>query len=292
MESSEIERRMEELKRNMNETATRLRRYTVDPRLCYAESDPPSPVKEKSKRLVQLTDTIWTEWKTAFTDIQNLQDPPTGRRLVELEILHLNLDRSVDVVQRDLVSDGSRAAGVRVMTLLSLATVGLFIAYLVTHMVWVKGLGRYDFEPWPEWGPMKYAEVIFWSTFGCLCYLLFVGSYYLMRRDFDEWYQCWYLATLLRSPFISLILMMVVLEFVEWYSDDKDSWINQYLLEEGNKFYFIVFMSFCLGISSDTSSRIMRDLSNGVCEFVSRSVNKVAQKLKLAVGDNSKPTQH
>jgi hypothetical protein len=292
METSEIDRRMEELKRNMNETATRLRRYTVDERLCFAPSDPPTPAKEKAQRLVLLTDTIWEEWKTAFTEIQNLQDPPTGTKLVQYEILHLNLDRAVDVVQRDLVSEGSRRAGSRVMTLLTLATLATAVVYLVTHMVWVKGLGRYDFEPWPEWGPMKYGEVVFWSTFGCLCYLLFVGAYYLMRRDFDEWYQTWYLATLLRSPFISLILMMVVLEFVEWYADDKDSWINKYLLEEGNKFYFIVFMSFCLGISSDTSSRIMRDLSNGVCEFVSRSVNKVAQKLKLAVGDNSKPTQH
>jgi len=35
--------------------------------------------EEKAQRLVLLTDTIWEEWKTAFTEIQNLQDPsPQG----------------------------------------------------------------------------------------------------------------------------------------------------------------------------------------------------------------------
>ena len=66
------------------------------------------------------------------------------------------------------------------------------------------------------------------------------------------------------------------LEFVEWYGGDK-SWIRDVLLDEGNKFYFIVFMSFCLGLE-DTNS-IMRNLSDGVLQFVSNAVGRLVDKL-------------
>jgi len=85
----------------------------------------------------------------------------------------------------------------------------------------------------------------------------------------------------LRAPFLSVILMMVVLEFVEWYGEGK--WIENYLLEEGNKFYFIVFMSFSLGLMSEETSAIMRELAEGVVKFVRNVVGRVSDRLSSAV---------
>jgi len=73
--------------------------------------------------------------------------------------------------------------------------------------------------------------------------------------------------------------MMIILEFVEWYGEGR--WIQTYILEKGNKFYFILFVSFSLGLTSETTSAIIRDLSAGISQFVQRS-----QKLSFAV---SKP---
>lgn len=75
--------------------------------------------------------------------------------------------------------------------------------------------------------------------------------------------------------------MMVVLEFVEWYGEGK--WIENYLLEEGNKFYFIVFMSFSLGLMSEETSAIMRELAEGVVKFVRNVVGRVSDRLSSAV---------
>ena len=104
---------------------------------------------------------------------------------------------------------------------------------------------------------------------------------YLSKRDFDQWYQSWYLATVLRAPFLSVILMILVLEFVEWYGEG--TWIETYLLEEGNKSYFIAFMSFCIGLSSDQAAAILRDLSWSISDFLRGVVQRVSRKLSSAL---------
>jgi hypothetical protein len=160
-------------------------------------------------------------------------------------------------------------------------TVGLFVLYLATHRVHSTNLTRFD--SWPEWGPMKYGEVAFWSAFGTCCSLLYVASYYLTRRDFDRWYQPWYVTTLLRSPFLSILLMVIVLEFVEWWGVGQDNWIEIYLLEEGNKFYFIAFVSFCLGLTTDATNRTIRQLTGSVGLLVQNIIGRFSRKLGTAV---------
>ena len=218
-------------------------------------------------------------WLEAWAQFVALPATPTVSDLNAVEKSWLELDRNVDLIQRELISEQSYKAGLRTVFGLTVALVLLILFYLVSHGL--RNLDFSTFEPWPEWGPLKYAEVACWSLFGALCYLLFLATDYLARRDFDVWYQPWYLSTALRAPFLTVILMMIVLEFVEWYGEGK--WLQKYLLEEGNKYYFIVFMSFCLGLASNTTAGLMRDLSEGVTEFISRAIGRVSQKLSLAV---------
>jgi hypothetical protein len=188
------------------------------------------------------------------------------------------------VVQRELISADVSRAGLRTIAWLVVAMVAVASVYVWSHRVPVTEPGVLDFEPWSEWGPLKYAEVMFWGVLGCLAYLILTAATYMMRRDFDPWYQSWYLAVFVRAPFITAMLMLIILEFVEWYGEDK-SWIHDYILEEGNKYYFIAFMSFCLGLSSDRASSMMRELSNGVSGLVMGAVSKVSSKLRSAVGN-------
>jgi len=201
--------------------------------------------------------------------------------LLAIEKRWLNLDRKVDLIQRDLIGANSLRAGAFTFAWLAVFLVGLVVFYLFSHGV--RSWNGAGFELWPEWGPWKYGEVALWSSFGVLCYLLFRCTYYVARRDFDEWYQLWYGSTFLRAPFLTVILMMIVLEFVEWYGEGK--WIENYILEEGNKTYFIAFVSFCLGLTSDATSSIVRDLSEGVTDFVRKAVSRVAQRLSSSVSN-------
>ena len=66
----------------------------------------------------------------------------------------------------------------------------------------------------------------------------------------------WYLSTFLRAPFLTVILMMVVWNLLEWYGEGN--WIETYILGREIS-YFIAFVSFCLGLSSDSTSSIIRD---------------------------------
>src|SRR3569623_56474 len=117
-----------------------------------------------------------------------------------------------------------------------------------------------------------------------MCRLLFTATYYVARRDFDQNYVTWYASTALRAPLLIVILMLVMLEFVEWYAED--SWLSAYILEEGNKFYFIVFMSFCLGLASETSAAIIGDLSSGVSALVRGAVARIAQRFGAVISDS------
>lgn len=281
MDPKEKLARLRNLRANLNEMAVRIRRYTVDPRLKAPDAGD----------LRKEIDDDWNQWLEIHVEVDKLPADPTQDEFLAVEKKYLELDHQVDLVQRELISDDSFRAGNWTMAWLVCTLLILVAAYIALHFRWVPELNTREFEPWAEWGPVKYAEVIFWGMFGCLCYLLFTAAYYMLRRDFDRWYQTWYIAVFLRSPFVTLILMMIVLEFVEWYGEDK-SWIHNYILEEGNKFYFIVFMSFCLGLASDTASSIIRDLSDGVCEMVSGAVSRVSKKLKSAVADRSTPTEH
>ena len=78
---------------------------------------------------------------------------------------------------------------------------------------------------------------------------------------------------------MTVVLMIVVLEFIEWYGEGK--WLQDYLLEERNK--FIAFVSFCLGLSSDRTASIIGKLCTGVAEFVEGAATRICQKLSSVV---------
>ncbi|MBI5820308.1 MAG: ferric reductase-like transmembrane domain-containing protein [Verrucomicrobia bacterium] len=293
----ETEKRRQEVELQLADTHSRIRRYTLDPRLQLTREqrqpaagtvpnthEAPSGNKSASEesrkddadgKLRHMADEAWTQWLEVRNDFVNLPDTDSSKKLNDIENRLLKLERNLDLLQRELIGEQSYAAGIRTVTWLAVTLILLVVIYLVTHGV--RGLDLMTFEPWPEWGPLKYGEVAFWSLFGVLCILLFLATKYLARRDFDTWYQPWYVSTALRAPFLAIILMMVVLEFIEWYGEG--SWLQTYLLEEGNKFYFIAFVSFCLGLSSNTTNAIMRDLSEGVSAFVGGAVKQVANRL-------------
>lgn len=269
MTEKQLQRKRLEIESGLVELRVRIRRYTLDPRLR----------EEDQGALRKQADEAWKKWLAVRSSFYALPEPAPPEELLGVEKELLQVSREADLIQRELISEESFNAGIRTVTWLSVALVGLVFLYLATHGV--RGLNFAAFEPLPEWGPLKYVEVAFWSTFGVLCWLLFLSTRYLARRDFDRWYQPWYVSTVLRAPFLSMILMMVVLEFVEWYGEGK--WIENYLLEEGNKFYFIVFMSFSLGLMSEETSAIMRELAEGVVKFVRNVVGRVSDRLSSAV---------
>ena len=269
MTERERQRKRREIESGVVGLRVRIRRYTLDPRLR----------EEDQGALCKQADEAWKKWLAVRSSFYALPEPAPPEELLGVEKELLQVSREADLIQRELISEESFNAGIRTVTWLSVALVGLVFLYLATHGV--RGLNFAAFEPLPEWGPLKYVEVAFWSTFGVLCWLLFLSTRYLARRDFDRWYQPWYVSTVLRAPFLSMILMMVVLEFVEWYGEG--AWIEDYLLEEGNKFYFIVFMSFSLGLMSEETSAIMRELAEGVVKFVRNVVGRVSDRLSSAV---------
>ena len=295
--SDTIKHRMRELSVNLDETFTRIRRYRLDRRLREFPATPSGPVEEKHlakggmltpQQAAELRERLkmaWEKWLTVREQVVKLAAEPKLNDLAAAEKSLLELDHEVDLVQCELLSPTSFRVGVRTVLVIAGALVLFVLCYLVTHGM--RGLDFAQFEPWPEWGPLKYGEVVFWSTFGVLSWLLFLGSWYLKRRDFDEWYQPWYLTTALRAPFLTVVLMLIILEFVEWYG--QGTWMQNYLLEEGNKFYFIAFMSFCLGLASDRTSRIIGDLAEGVGDFVEAAVDRVTQWLKLGVSKGALP---
>jgi hypothetical protein len=256
------------LELSLNATGVRIRRYTLDGHL-----DQPG---------LQKLDGLWADWLALRKTFYGMPADAPSAELRGIEQTLIGLDRNVDLVQRTLVSAKSLMIGSRTALLLAAALIGLAWLYFLLHGV--RGLDFSNFEPIAEWGALKYVEVAFWSEFGVLCYLLFLAGDYISKRDFDQWYQPWYLATALRAPFLGVILMMVVLEFVEWYGDG--TWMETFLLEEGNKSYFIAFMSFCIGLSSDQSSAILRDLSWSVADFLQGVVQRVSRKLSSALLPN------
>lgn len=266
-------KRYRQMQENIAEEGNRIRRYTMDP-FVKIPDDPDAADPGKQLRI---------DLDQAFTEWQKVKDlwrkeaaamQPSG--LDALEKDYDLLVRHIDLIQRELISESSYEAGMDTVRWMVLVLLGLVVTYLATHGVFTDG-----FEPWPEWGPLKYGEVACWSAFGAICVLLYKSTVYLARRDFDEWYKPWYVATFLRAPFLAVILMMVLLEFAE--AQETGSWIQEYLMGEGNKFYFIVFVSFCLGLSTDSTNGLIHDLSDGVAEFFSRIVNRFSSWLSSAV---------
>lgn len=262
-----VKQMVAELSTELVETRVRIRRYTLDPRVV------------KDTRLQTLADEAWNDWLGVRDAWYALPDPPDAAGLQGVERKLLDVGRKADLVQRELISEESFHAGTRTVGWLATALVGLVVVYLLMHGV--RTLDLSTFEPFPEWGPLKYVEVAFWSSFGVLCWLLFLAARYVMRRDFDRWYRPWYVSTALRAPFLTMILMMVILEFVEWYGEG--TWIETYILEEGNKFYFIAFVSFCLGLVSDETANIVRELADGVLQFVRGAIARVSKRLVSTV---------
>ena len=264
MKEKDLQRQWRQFEVDLAETPIRIRRYTLDPRLREADA----------QDLRAAADAAWDAWMRVREAFYKVKEP-TEDTVRKLEAELLAVDRRTDLIQRDLISRRSRRAGTTTVAWLSVVLVALAAVYLALHHVRWGDFSQ--FEPLAEWGPLKYVEVAFWGTFGALCALLYFATYYLMRRDFDEWYQGWYVSTLLRAPFLTVILMMLVLEFTEWYGEDK--WIQSYVLEEGNKFYFIAFLSFMLGIMIRETSDIIRKLGDGVVAFVQDAVARVSDRL-------------
>ncbi len=266
-------KRYRQMLEDINEEGTRIRRYTMDP-FVRVPDDPTSP--DPGAALRKELDVAWADWQAlkALWREEAASYSPAG--LDKLAPVHDALVRKVDLIQRELISDESYEAGKQTVRWLSILLLGLFAVYLATH-----GIFRGTFEPWPEWGPAKYGEVAFWSAFGVLCTLLYKATHYLARRDFDRWFKPWYVSTFLRAPVLSVVIMVMLLEFAESQGDGE--WMRQ-IMEEGNKFYFIAFVSFCLGVSSDSTNAILRDLTDGVTEFISRAAQRFASWLSGLVG--------
>ena len=273
MADKELERKKQQLESDLNETQIRIRRYTLDPRLREEEKT------QTDDTLRDLANAAWKAWLEVWEQFKSLGPAPTEKELLKVEKQWREVDRQVDLIQRELITPEDYAAGKRTVLGLTVALVLLILLYLLTHGV--RSLDFSTFEPFPEWGPMKYFEVAFWGGFGALCGLLFLATYYLTRRDFDRWYQLWYVSTALRAPFLTVILMVVVLEMVEWYGEG--TWMQDYLLEEGNKFYFIILLSFCLGLLSQEASGIIRQLAEGIVSFVRAAVGRVSSRLSSAI---------
>lgn len=265
---------LQSLQEGLVECGNRIRRYSMDP---FVRVPDQPEAADPGRELREELDKIWAEWARLRTAIRQVEATPNAAALGAFDDELEQLVRRIDKVQRELISDSSYDSGRKTVLWLSAVLLALLVTYVGTH-----GVFHGYFEPWGEWGPAKYGEVAFWSTFGCLCSLLYRATHYLARRDYDKWFNPWYVSTLLRAPFLTVILMLVLLEFAETLG--PDSMINDYLLEEGNKFYFIAFASFCLGLSSDTTNGIIRELSAGVtelfCRLVSRFSNKLASLVK------------
>jgi hypothetical protein len=276
-----------QLKAKLTETGVRIRRYTLHPNLRLVRDGAPGTPpgggggsqENAHAALSKRADDAWAQWIDVWGKLAAQSEASPIEKLGEIEGAWLKLDREVDLLQRELVAPTSRHYGVRMVIGLAAALVVLVFAYLLTHGV--RGLDFTAFEPWPESGPLKYGEVVFWSLFGVLCYLIYLAADYLKRRDFDEWYVSWYLSTALRAPFLSIVLMMIVLEFSEWYGEG--TWIQDFLLEEGNKYYFIVFTSFCLGLAVYTTSEVIGGLAESVGEFFRAVCGRVSARLGTAV---------
>lgn len=265
MAKTDSERLRHNLEILLAETGARIRRYTLDRKL--------------SDTALPQINAIWDEWLQVRRNLYALPVAADDAQFRAVEEALLTVDRKVDLVQRALVSGESLTAGIWTTAWLAGALVALVAVYLYSHGV--RSFDLSGFEPIAEWGPLKYVEVAFWSAFGVLCTLLALAAYYVLRRDFDAWYRPWYVSTALRAPFVTVILMIVVLEFTEWYGEG--TWIETTLLEEGNKSYFIAFMSFCLGLLSDQAAAIVGDLADGVIQFVRAVVQRVSSKLSTAV---------
>jgi hypothetical protein len=268
MSPRDLQRQWRQLEIDLAEAQVRIRRYSIDPRLRAADQ----------QRLRDAADEAWQAWmdvRTAFYEVRE----PTEEALRRLQTQLLTVERKTDLIQRELISASSQRAGGITIAWLAVVLVALILVYLKLHNVHWNDLSQ--FEPFAEWGPLKYVEVAFWGTFGTLCALLYFAASYLMRRDFDEWYRGWYVSMLLRAPFLTMILMTLVLEFVEWYGED--GWVHDVLLDEGNKFYFIVFLSFVLGVMFREVGDIVRTLGDGVLQFVAGVVDRLSARLKSAV---------
>lgn len=180
MTERELQRKRREIESGVVGLRVRIRRYTLDPRL-----------REKDREgLRKQADEAWKKWLALWDAFNALPEKPSQndtKQLLGVEKELLQVSREADLIQRELISEESFNAGIRTVTWLSVALVGLVFLYLATHGV--RGLNFAAFEPLPEWGPLKYVEVAFWSTFGVLCWLLFLSTRYLARRDFDRWYQ-------------------------------------------------------------------------------------------------------
>lgn len=278
MSPQEITNALREMRQRLMGASNRIRRYTLDSRLRTPDK---GSIMEPWLSIRTELDNSWTQWLSLRTEINGLPGAPTEQQCRETQSHMLDLERKLDLVQRELIAPSSTRDGIWTVVLLASTLIGSVYAYIALHGMVDFNVDK--FEDWPDWGPVKYFEVASWAFFGVLCTLLYTAAYFLSRRDFDGHFAGWYISTAIRAPLLAMIVMLVVLEFVEWYGEG--GWLEKYILEEGNKYYFIVFVSFCLGINSEATAEIIGDLQSGVTSGIRSVVRKVAQKFGAVVSD-------
>src|SRR6266850_4618698 len=109
------------LEMSLIETGVRIRRYTLDDHLKEAD-------------LARL-DKIWEGWLALRDAFYQLAADAPVKDLRAVEHKLLEIDRSVDLIQRLLVSGQSFRTGNRTALLLAAALLGLIAVYLLMHGV-------------------------------------------------------------------------------------------------------------------------------------------------------------
>src|SRR3954452_12367134 len=110
MADDEIRKQLREVKSDLDETGSRIRRYTLDPRLRAMPEqkllqgpnlNAVAP-DDTSKRLRDMADQAWVNWLAKRKKYGEIAHQPTPESVEQLELDCMELDRSVDLLQREL----------------------------------------------------------------------------------------------------------------------------------------------------------------------------------------------
>ena len=150
MAEQQISRQLRDLRKQLHETGTRIRRYTLDPRLRMhvqreKESDKPAAGNalthfpgskhsmtipaELSEELRKMADKAWEKWLSLNARLNALPDAAARADVLDAELAWLQLDRDVDLIQRELISRESSDAGVQTVVVLGAVLMGVSAIY-------------------------------------------------------------------------------------------------------------------------------------------------------------------
>src|SRR3989338_9325717 len=107
MADKELERKKQQLESDLNETQIRIRPCTLDPRL----RDEPNADKDNALR--DACDAAWKAWLGVWGQYNALGPAPTDKELLKVEKEWREVDRQVDLIQREVITPEDYAAGKR-----------------------------------------------------------------------------------------------------------------------------------------------------------------------------------